>query len=208
MAEKSKPEDESVDQKIQRLLAGTDEEIRLGVARIFECYSGPICARVRRTFRWLPHEDLADAWQTTVIMVWQRAVARKLDTKRPIFGFLCVVMSRRCSDILTRAYRHKASFQAFAEAVANNKAPDETLRIEWAEAFHVIDKAIPRLPCVQRAIWLAYREKGYCATDEELLDVLLHTPKRGKPWTIDSVRRGKQEGRDKLRRILERRGYL
>ena len=73
------------------------------------------------------------------------------------------------------------------------------------ELFHLVDKAILKLSPVRRMIWEAYRDLGFCATDEKLLEVLSQTAP-GRHWTPASVRRGKQEGRKKLRKTLQKRG--
>lgn len=204
MAERPGPDDEG----IRRLLEGSEAEIREGVARISDRFSGIVCGGIRRSFRWVSHEDLADAWQATLLAVLEKALTREWDTKRPLLGLLWVIAKRRCCDVLNAAAGQKATYQAFAAALADEVGPDETLRVEWAEAFHVLDRAILSLPPVQRAIWLAYQSLGFCATDEQLFEALSQTAKRGEPWTKDSIRRGKQEGRDKLRKILQKRGYL
>ncbi len=196
------------DEEIRRLLGGSEAEIRAGVARISDRYCGIVCGGMRRNFRWISPEDLADVWQSTLLAVLEKALTRELDVKRPLIGLLWVIATRRCCDVLNAAARRKAAFQAFSATVAEAVGPDDALRVEWAEAFHVLDKTILGLPPVQRAIWLAYQGLGFCATDEELFEVLSKTPKRGKPWTNDSIRRGKQEGRDKLRTMLQKRGYL
>lgn len=184
MAERPDPDDE----EIRRLLEGGPADIREGVARIFDRYTGIVCGGIRRTFRWLAHEDLADAWQNTLVAVLEKALTGALDTKRPLIGLLWVIVSRRCCDVLNTAARQRTAFQAYSAAVANAVGLDETVGVEWAEAFHVLDKAILDLPPVQRAIWVAYRDAGFCATDEELFEALSKTSKRRKPWTLDCWR--------------------
>ncbi len=156
------------DEEIRRLLEGSEAEIRAGVGRISDRYCGIVCGGMRRSFRWISPEDLADVWQSTLLAVLEKALTRELDVKRPLIGLLWVIATRRCCDVLNAAARRKAAFQAFSETVAEVVGPDDALRVEWAEAFHVLDKAILGLPPVQRAIWLAYQGLGFCATDEEL----------------------------------------
>ena len=204
MAEKPDP----YDQEIRRLLAGTEEEIGEALAWISDLYTGPICGGIRRHFRWFPAEDLADAWQTTLLVVFEKALARKLDTEQPILRFLWTVLKRRCCDILNKDASCKKRLQAFGKTLANEAKPDKTQTEDWGELFHLVDKAITDLPPVQQMVWVAYRELGFSATDEQLLKQLRETTKPKKPWTKTSVRRGKEEGRKKLRRILKKRGYV
>jgi DNA-directed RNA polymerase specialized sigma24 family protein len=204
VAEKPDPRD----QEIRRLLAGTEEEIREDLAWISEFYTGPICGRIRRNFRWFPADDLAEAWQDTLLLVFEKAVAGELDTAQPIEPFLWIVLKRRCCDILNKDARNKRRLQALWEMLPGEARSDETQTGEWAELFHLVDKAIVDLPLVQRMVWVAYRELGFSATNKELLKRLRETTKPRKPWTETSVRRGKEEGRKKLRRILKKRGYV
>jgi DNA-directed RNA polymerase specialized sigma24 family protein len=184
------------------------EEIDEALARISEIYTGPICGGIRRHFRWFPDEDMADAWQNTLLVVFENALAKKLDTAQPIARFLWIVMKRRCCDILNKHARCRKALQALGETLRNEVKPDETQTEEWAELFHLMDKALIDLPPVQQMVWVAYRDLGFSATDEQLLERLRETTKPRKPWTKTSVRRGKEEGRKKLRRILKKRGYV
>ncbi len=204
MAEKPDP----YDQEIRRLLAGTEAEIGEAIAWISEVYTGPICGGIRRQFRWFPAEDLADAWQETLVVVFATATAGRLDTEQPILRFLWTVLKRRCCDFLNKDARRKKALQAFCTTLADEAKPEQPQTAEWAELFHLVDKAISDLPPVQQMVWVAYRELGFSATNEQLLKELKATTKPRKPWTITSVRRGKEEGRKKLRRILKKRGYL
>ena len=196
------------DQEIRRLLAGTKAEIDEALARISDRYTWPICGGIRRHFRWFPAEDLADAWQSTLLVVFEKALAKKLDTAQPIARFLWIVMKRRCCDILNKDARCRKGLQALGETLRNEVKPDETQTEDWAELFHLVDKALIDLPTVQQMVWVAYRDLGFSATDEQLLERLRETTKPRKPWTKTSVRRGKEEGRKKLRRILKKRGYV
>ncbi|MCU0872721.1 MAG: hypothetical protein MUE50_10295 [Pirellulaceae bacterium] len=208
MAEKPDP----YDREIRRLLAGTEEEIREALAWISVRYTKPMCGWIRRHFRWFPSEDMADAWQNTLLLVLEKALKRQLDTTQKITPFVWTVFKRRCCDILNRDARCKRGLEALRETLADGGLPEgrfteEGLAEEWAVVFHVVDKAILRLPRVQRMVWIAYRDHGYSATEEQLLHYLRET-KPDKDWTKTSVRRAKQEGRKKLRRILQKRGYV
>lgn len=204
MAQKPDP----YDQEIRRLLAGSKEEISEALAWISEFYTGPICGGIRRNFRWFPAEDLAEAWQDTLLAVFEKAVARELDTAKPIVPFLWTVLKRRCCDILNKDARNKRRLQALWKMRPDEAQSDETRTEEGAELFHWVDKAIVDLPPVQRMVWVAYRELGFSATSKELLKLLRKTTKPRNPWTKTSVRRGKEEGRKKLRRILQKRGHV
>jgi DNA-directed RNA polymerase specialized sigma24 family protein len=208
VAEKPDP----YDREIRRLLAGTEAEIREALARIFVRYTKPMCGWIRRQFRWFPPEDMADAWQNTLLIVLEKALKRQLDTTQKITPFVWTVFRRRCCDILEQGTRCKTGLEALRETLADEgqlegRFVEEGLAGEWAVVFHVVDKAVLRLPRVQRMVWMAYRELGYSATDDQLLRFLRET-QPDKDWTKASVRRAKQEGRKKLRRILQKRGYV
>ena len=205
MAEKPDP----WDQEIRRLLAGTEAEIGEALAWISDFYTGPICGGIRRHFRWFPAEDLADAWQNTLLVVFEKRLGEKAGydaTHRPI------PVDRPETPLLRYLEQGRAHaerrLQALCETLPDEAKPDETQTEEWAELFHLVDKAIIDLPPVQQMVWVAYRELGFSATNEQLLKRLKETTKPRKPWTKTSVRRGKEEGRKKLRRILKKRGYV
>ncbi len=166
--------------------------------------------RIRSDFRWLPAEDLQDAWQTAVLTVWKKIAARKLVEPDAIAPMLWTVLRRRCCDVLTRERRCKRGWERLretllAEGLTSGLEAEEG-EDEWAVVYHLVDKVIQSLSPVRRAVWIAYRDLGYSATIEQIAKHLERT-RPDREWTIDSVRRARQEGRDKLRKLLRKRGY-
>jgi len=161
---------------------------------------------MRREFRWLSPEDLADAWQTALLTVWEKIAARKLVEPGAIAPMLWTVFRRRCCDVLNREDRCQRGLERFRQTLADEEMfgeseDEDVFAEEWSVIYQRVDRAILKLSAVRRAVWMAYRDLGYSATIEELLAVLQATrPERH--WTENSVRRARQEGRKKLRAFL------
>lgn len=167
--------------------------------------------RIRRDFRWLPPEDLRDAWQTAVLTVWEKIAARQLAEPDAIAPLLWTVFRCRCCDVLTREGRCKRGLERLRqtlqdEGLARGMEAEEGLADEWLVVYHLVDKGIQALSRVRRAVWIAYRELGYSATIEQIREHLERT-RPDRKWTIDSVRRARQGGRNRLREFLKKRGY-
>lgn len=166
--------------------------------------------RIRSRFRWLPPEDLRDAWQTAVLTVWEKIATQELAEPDAIAPMLWTVFRCRCCDVLTREGRCKRGLERLRQTLQTEGLTSgleaEEGADEWAVVYHLVDKGIQSLSPVRRAVWIAYRDLGYSATIEQLANHSERT-RPDREWTIDAVRRARQEGRDKLRKFLKKRGY-
>lgn len=206
----------SVEAEIARLLAGPsldslsgedrdkrEEEARRAIELAYRHFSERKRRAARSRFPYLSSEELADAWVDALMGVMRKALRGEFDAEGSLSALLRIAFVCRCKDRIKRRVRrgHERMWEEVTDFAERNRVPPEAVD----DVYRVLNEAIAELPPAQRTVWLAYRDLGFAATSFELAVYL--TQRTGRTWTVTSVRRARQDGRKKLRKILHRRGY-
>jgi DNA-directed RNA polymerase specialized sigma24 family protein len=179
------------------------DDIERGVDLAYRHYCDRIRCFVRRRFPYLSSEELADAWVDTVMELMRKALRGRFGRRGSLRHLLRTIVLRRCHDRVR--CRVRRAHERFWDEVGEIAEERGLAYEEVDEVYRLLNEAIGELPRVQRAVWEAYRDCGFSATNRELAAYLARLT--GARWTVASVRRARLEGQEKVRTYLERRGY-
>jgi len=195
------PEDQ-----IKALLLGDERDIERGIELIHRTYAEAIACWIQRGLCSLSPEDLADAWQRTLLCIARMAVNKKFQQDGSLFALLSSVMRRRAIDILNNNTKYQEALEKYREKVTSSAEVTGSDPLFLDELFHLISERIDGLPPKQKIVWEAYRECGFSV--RALPELVKAVEKAtGLVESEDSVRRARQGGRDKLREYLKRKDY-
>lgn len=199
-------QEQDPEDRIKDLLLRDESDVETGIELIHRSYGDVIGCWIQRCFCSLSPEDVADAWQDTLFCVAQMAADRQFKKDGSLFALLSGIMRWRSIDILNANTKYQQALEKYREKVACSDAMDEVHPLFLDEVFHLISEGIDDLPPRQKTVWEAYRDCGFSVrTLSELVEALEEAT--GVSQTHNSVRRARQEGRDKIREYLRRRGY-
>jgi RNA polymerase sigma factor (sigma-70 family) len=169
---------------LDRFVGGRDEAAFATLLR----RHGPMVLRVCRGVLHDPH-DADDAFQATFLVLFRKAAAIR---KRPsVASWLYKVAYRAATRVRAEAFDRQRR-----EARAAKRIPDSTDAMTWRELREVLDAELLRLPERLRAPLLLCCLEGL-ARDEAA---------RQLGWTLATLRRRLQRGREVLRARLLKRG--
>jgi len=195
-----------LEDRIIRLLLGDDRDVENGIELIHDSYSDSIGCWIQRGFGSLSAEDVADAWQETLLCIVRMVVDRQFQENGSIFALLCSIMRRRSIDVLNANKRYQNALERYRHCVGRS---DEVANVDPLfrdEVFHLICEATESLPPKQKTVWDAYRGCGFAVRNlVELVEAVAKAT--GVRPSEDSIRRARQEGRDKIREHLRRKDY-
>lgn len=192
------------DQLILALLHGGNAEQRRGIDLINASYQAGVCATARRRFPGLSPTDLADCWEEAVGDLVCRAVARRVDGRKPLWGLLRWLLRCRCTD----AFRRRAGGVPLSAVTGEPVCPATNgplAGLLGSDLFELVWEAIDDLPGRQRQVWSVKVQLGFNASPREIAHAI---------WAIDGevlapevVRHAVDEGERKIRDYLRRKGY-
>ena len=207
------------DEEIRLLLAGSDIEVRKGMALLNERVQRIGAAWVKQRCPWLQSSDLPIIWAKALeelyAKVSQDKVSNTFDLDRPILPFLCTILQRRAIDTLrqreSEQKRHEVieeHLQAVGKALQSTQTGRKwksTSEGERKELRHAILQAIASLPERQRLVCgVHFAHRGELSVQQLADKVALQT---GTPETVAKIKGSLQAGRKKIRDLLERRGF-
>ncbi len=194
------------EEQIKGLLLGDESDVASGIALIHQSYGQVIGCWIERCFCSLSPEDVADAWQDTLFCLVQMVADQQFQQEGSLFALLSGIMRWRSIDLLNANTKYQQSLDRYREKVAccGDVADVDPLFLD--EVFHLISEGIDNLPARQKTVWEAYRACGFSVRNlSELVEAVEKAT--GVSQTHNSVRRARQEGRDKIRKHLRRKGY-
>lgn len=197
----SDPEDQ-----IKSLLLGDEKDIGDGIDLIHRNYGEAICCWILHYFCSLSPDDVADAWQDALLGIAQMAINGQFRRNGSVFALVSSIMRWRSIDVLNANTRHQQTLQKYRENVTYTDEVTEVAPLFVDEVFHLICEAIETLSPRQKLVWEVYRDCGFAVRDlSELVKAVEDLT--GVSQSHDSVRRARQEGREKIRKYLRRKGY-
>ena len=192
------------DEHVRLMLAGTDAQQAEGLQQIDTTLRTRFCAGVRGFYPGLRSEDLADAWQQTLIALYQAAKKGEVDLDRPLLPWIWKVLRNKATDHT----RRRTAFQGAIERVThllgnsqraeawNRKSPEEK-----ADISARIRGAIGSMPPRQRAIIQVYLDNiDRIDSLEDLKEMV--SAETGQVETLVAVKRARQEALKKVREVL------
>jgi DNA-directed RNA polymerase specialized sigma24 family protein len=198
--------------RVRRLLAGTGADIDEALGLIEAHLRDRLCNWLRGLFPGLTAEDLADAWQETLVGVLRAARARRFDPARPLAPWLGQIAYARTADVLRRATAYgravaaagdRARRQAACRDRCGARDPEDVLLRELAALLDEAGAVL--LSDWQRLVFRVFREHH---PDSLRAEVLWREVSRVAPGrTPGAVRRAMQEVRAKFRPFLRGKGY-
>jgi hypothetical protein len=195
----------------RKLASGDRHQIADGIEFVHIHFAKSIGRQALCRFPWLLPDDLADAWQETLLGLAQRCWKRKFDPNKDIKGLLRTIMHRRVMDGLRHNRRLRATLVAYIEglcrslvdieAVAEEDGIDDELLAKVLAAVHEV---IPKLRGRQKEVWEVYASLGFCASLKALTAAV--SDACGQPISKAIVRHAKDSGKENIRKHLKRRG--
>ena len=202
-------EDSFDEEQVRLLLIGTEEEIGQALSLIENHLRRRICVWLRKQQAWMSSEDLADAWQETLMGVCKAVRAKRFDANQPLIPWLLSIASARGIDQRRRKTSRKRALAAVGEALRGTRVGrvwEVRLAEERNEILACVRAEILRLPEKQRRVMQVFDE-GYPDTkDMQVLRVEV-SKVSGQEETLASVKRALQEARRKVRDCLKAKGY-
>jgi DNA-directed RNA polymerase specialized sigma24 family protein len=197
------------EEQVRLLLIGTEEEIGQALSLIDNHLRRRICAWLRKQQAWMSSEDLADAWQETLMGVFKAVRAERFDPNLPLIPWLLSIASARGIDKRRRKISSERALAAVGEALRGTRLGrvwEVRLAEERNEILACVRTKILGMPEKQRRVMQVFDE-GYPDTkDMQVLRVEV-SKVSGQEETLASVKRALQEARLKLRECLKAKGY-
>lgn len=195
-----------LEDQIKPLLLGDEGEVGDGINLIHQSYAETIGCWIQRCFCSLSADDVADAWQETLFCIAQMVADGQFSQDGSLYALLSSIMRWRSIDVLNGKTKYEQSLEEYREKAAHSVEVMDVDPLFLDEVFHLISEGIETLPPRQKIVWEAYRECGFSIRNlSELVEAVEKAT--GVNETHDSIRRAQQEGRDKIREYLRRKGY-
>jgi RNA polymerase sigma factor (sigma-70 family) len=197
------------EEETKLLLLGDADEVGKGLDLIHQHLKKRVCWRVRHFLPGLKPEDLTDCWQETLTAVFEAASEGRFDADRALGPYLVSIAYRKGIDLLRRLTTRDQALTAVGESLRATKSGRQWQGLsgpERNEAMGLIRDAVSALPRKQRVVLQAFLDHYPETKDMEVLrkEVSRMT---GVEETLAAVKRALQEGRNKVRQLLERKGY-
>ena len=197
------------EEETKLLLLGDADEMEKGLDLIHQHLKKRVCWRVRHYLPGLKPEDLADCWQETLTAVFKAAREGRFDPDRAMGPYLVTIAQRKGIDLLRRQTTRDEALTAVGESLRATESGRQWQGLsgpERNEAMGLIRDAVSALPQKQRVVFQAFLDHYPETKDMEVLrqEVSRMT---GVEETLVAVKRALQEGRNKVRQLLERKGY-
>jgi DNA-directed RNA polymerase specialized sigma24 family protein len=214
----------SDDDQIKGLLCGDAKSVAKAIDWIDQNYRYKIGGVLRRAFRGLSSEDLADVWQDSLVDLYRMTCYGTFRREGALAGLLRTLAVRRGQD---RIRRNATWHHPIDLLMKNFREPQ--LRERWQsldalqrrEVVELICAAIERLPSRQKLVWRVYVEHYPSSESLEYLteevqkwvalgaDELANeeSDDAESPVTKKSVSGALYAGRVKIREDLKRKGY-
>ena len=191
------------------LLIGNTAELEEGLSQVDQHLRRRICGRVRHYLPGLKSHDLADCWQETLMAVFKAVRDGRFDPDRPLGPYLFSIAHAKGIDLLRRQTTRDKALTAVGETLQGTQCGEEWRQLsssERSEALAIVRDGIGTLPDKQRVVFQAFMD-NYPETKD--MEVLRQEVSRmtGREETLVSIKRALQEGRNKVRQLLERKGY-
>jgi DNA-directed RNA polymerase specialized sigma24 family protein len=200
---------------IANLLGGNPKEQEEAIRLIDKQLRTVVVAKLRRTAPGLSPEEIVEAFQETLVGVWQMARSGWFDAKKPLVPLLLTIAQRKAIDGLRKREVNHVNYDEMFDAV------DERLsRSRVGEAWRavaanedgrrimiMIRGTAAVLPKRQHLVASAVMEffpriPSYEAIRDHIKQ------KTGEGLTTTAVKRAWQEARKKIREVLVREGYF
>ena len=197
------------ERKVKRLLQGEYRDVAQALGQIMDHLRDGLCGWLRRHFPGLSPEDLADAWQDTLVAVLTAVRQNRFDANRPLIPWLCTIAYRRATDLTRRKSSHTDALAAVGREIAatsTGRRPKGLSSDERGEALELTLQHIATLPPMQKIVLQTFSDYYPETANMETLRVMV-AKIRGEETTLASVKRALQEGRRKLKEFLERNGH-
>jgi DNA-directed RNA polymerase specialized sigma24 family protein len=209
------------EEQIKELLLGSGDDIAAGLNWLDRVYRYKFSGLLRRRFPGMPSEDLPEIWQETLVSLFRMAGSGEFDRQGRLGGLLWTLAVRRGRDHM----RRNASWHRPID-VLMRELPQPQLVEKWqglnelqrGEVVQQICESVERLPPRQNLVWRVYvashpaSERLDYLTEQVRIAAASQTSGTdgdgsGDTLTKKAVSRALQEGRDKIRRDLKRRGH-
>lgn len=195
---------------VRILLLGDAPDIERALDSIQRHLRDYIGGWIRRKFPGLPAADLADVWGDTLCGVFEAVREGRFDGDRSLIPWVRQIAYRRAVDRTRRNECRGDALVAVGERLRATQAGLAWQGLSVAERNEVaaqICAAIATLPGRQRQVLQAFVD-WYPETDRnnEFLRKKV-SEEVGQELTLVQVKRALQEGRERVRNILGRKGY-
>ncbi|HEV3256740.1 MAG TPA: hypothetical protein VG013_07675 [Gemmataceae bacterium] len=196
------------EEKVQRLLAGSDAEADEAVALIHEHLRDLVGAWLHSHFPGAAPDDLANIWAQTLVSVLTAARLRRFQVGESLLPWLRAIAYRRAVDHIRRVTAWQKLLETLRHALreAQGGQLGRLSQAECQEVMRLIRQPIHTLSDKQLLVFRVWAEGYPETTDMKVLrqEVVRVT---GKEQTLTSIKRSLQEARRKVRDFLRARGY-
>ena len=191
------------EREVRALLRGDAVSVEHAIGLVSRHLRDGVCGWIRRRYPALSTDDLADVWQDTLLAVLQSIRQGRLESDRPLAPWLATVAWRRAADLRRRRSSESRALTAVGEALERAGWSQVSGEDERALLEDVLER-IATLPRRQRIVLRAFSD-GYPETAS--METLRRQASEscGEDLSLAAVKRALQEGRRKLREMLDRR---
>ncbi len=200
---------------IAKLLGGNPQEQEEAIRLIDEQLRSVIVAKLRRTAPGLLPEDVVEAYQETLVGIWQRARSGCFDAKRPLLPLLLTIAQRKAIDGLRQRRSAEVSydemFSAVDERLSRSRVGEAWRAVAAKEdgrrIMTMIRETVAGMPgrqhLVASAVMDFFPQTPSCEAVRDRIKQMT-----GMALTAVAVKRAWQEARKKIRAVLVREGYM
>ena len=200
---------------IATLLGGNPKEQEEAIRLIDGQLRNVVVAKIRRTAPGLLPEEVVDAYQETLLGIWQSARSGCFDARRPLLPLLLTIAQRKAVDGLRHRSSADVAYDGMFDAIEERFSGSRV-----GEAWKIVaaNEDGRRMMMMIRDTVASLPERQHLVAST-VIDFFPHTPSceavrdrikqiTGMALTVIAVKRAWQEARKKIREKLIREGYM
>lgn len=202
-------------EEISILLIGDADERKQAISLIHDHLRRAIVHTIRQVGLSLTTSDVLDVYQEVLLCVHKIAAEGRYDPDKPLLPFLLTLARRRVCDRIRKSEGDRKNQEALVREISQNLADTEVgaawktvaARHDGENMLNLIRQAIIKMPSRQRQVAEVMIEN--CSESLTLHEICEQVQRKtGEMITTVAAKSARQEVRDKIRELLERKGYM